>query len=83
MGAPLDGLAVPAGMETMMVNSAHHQAVKSTGNSVIINSTAPDGVVEGIELPGKRFCLGVQWHPEFLIDPGDKRIFDALIEAAI
>ena len=71
------------GTETMMVNSAHHQAVKSVGNTVIINSTASDGVVEGIELPGKRFCLGVQWHPEFLIDPGDKRIFDALIEAAI
>jgi len=70
------------GTEKMFVNSAHHQAVNSTGESVIINSTASDGVVEGIELPGKRFCLGVQWHPEFLIDPGDKRIFDALIEAA-
>ena len=71
------------GTETMMVNSAHHQAVKSIGDSVIINATAPDGVVEGIELPGKRFCLGVQWHPEFLIGPGDKRIFDAFIDAAI
>ena len=32
--------------------------------------------------PPRRFCLGVQWHPEFLIDPGDRRIFDALIAAA-
>ena len=71
------------GAQTMAVNSAHHQAVKSIGESVVINALAPDGIVEGIELPGKRFCLGVQWHPEFLIDPGDKRIFDAFIDASI
>ncbi|MGB0574630.1 MAG: gamma-glutamyl-gamma-aminobutyrate hydrolase family protein [Alphaproteobacteria bacterium] len=70
------------GTGTMSVNSAHHQAVKTIASPVIINATAPDGVIEGIELPGKRFCLGVQWHPEFLIDPGDKRIFDALIDAS-
>jgi putative glutamine amidotransferase len=70
------------GTGTMSVNSAHHQAVKTIASPVIINATAPDGVIEGIELPGKRFCLGVQWHPEFLIDPGDKRIFDAFIDAS-
>ena len=42
---------------------------------------APDQVVEGIEDARYRFCLGVQWHPEFFIDPGDRRIFDALIAA--
>jgi putative glutamine amidotransferase len=42
---------------------------------------APDGVIEGIEDPGRRFCLGVQWHPEFLIDPGDALIFRAFIAA--
>jgi putative glutamine amidotransferase len=70
------------GTQIMSVNSAHHQAVKAIACPVIINATAPDGVIEGIELPGKRFCLGVQWHPEFSIDPGDKRIFDAFIDAA-
>jgi putative glutamine amidotransferase len=35
-----------------------------------------------VEDPRYRFCLGVQWHPEFSIDPGDRRIFDALIAAA-
>jgi putative glutamine amidotransferase len=39
-------------------------------------------VIEGIEEAGYRFCLGVQWHPEFFIDPGDRRIFDALSAAA-
>lgn len=70
------------GAESMSVNSAHHQAVRDVAQGVVIDAVAPDGVIEGIELPGKRFCLGVQWHPEFAIDPGDARIFDAFIEAA-
>jgi putative glutamine amidotransferase len=70
------------GTGTMSVNSAHHQAVRTVGPNVVIDAVAADGVIEGIELPGKRFCLGVQWHPEFSIDPGDSKIFDAFIEAA-
>ncbi len=70
------------GCEEMSVNSAHHQAVKKSGLGVVVDAVAPDGVVEGIELPAMRFCLGVQWHPEFTIDPGDSMIFAALIDAA-
>ena len=70
------------GTTTMSVNSAHHQAVRAAGKGVVIDAVAPDGVIEGIELPGRRFCLGVQWHPEVAIDPGDARIFDAFIAAA-
>jgi putative glutamine amidotransferase len=75
-------LAAITGAVTMSVNSAHHQAVRDVGDGVIIDAVAPDGVIEGIELPGKRFCLGVQWHPEFSIDPGDSRIITAFIKAA-
>lgn len=70
------------GGTSMQVNSSHHQAVHDPGAHVIIDATASDGVIEGIEDLRFRFCLGVQWHPEFLIDPGDRRIFAALIEAA-
>jgi putative glutamine amidotransferase len=70
------------GAETMQVNSSHHQAVLAPGAAAVVNATAPDGVIEGIEDPRRRFCLGVQWHPEFHIDPGDRLIFAALIEAA-
>ena len=70
------------GLETMSVNSAHHQAVDKPGSGAVVDAVAPDGVIEGIEMPGRRFCLGVQWHPEFAIDPGDTRIFAALIDAA-
>jgi putative glutamine amidotransferase len=69
------------GSTTMQVNSSHHQAVRDPGRDATVNARAPDGVVEGIEDSARRFCLGVQWHPEFFIDPGDRRIFDALIGA--
>lgn len=67
---------------TLAVNSAHHQAVKSVGPGVVINATASDGVIEGIEAPDHRFCLGVQWHPEFSISKGDGAILNAFISAS-
>ncbi len=69
------------GATTMRVNSSHHQAVRAPGRACV-NATAPDGVIEGIEAPDQKFCLGVQWHPEYLVDQGDARIFAALIAAA-
>jgi putative glutamine amidotransferase len=64
------------------VNSAHHQAVKDVGQGIVVNAVAPDGVIEGIEDPRRRFVIGVEWHPEYSISPGDDRIFDAFIRAA-
>jgi putative glutamine amidotransferase len=66
----------------MAVNSAHHQAAMEAPAGVVVNAVAADGVIEGIETPGKRFCLGVQWHPEFAISDGDTRIFTAFVKAA-
>ena len=75
-------LARIAETDTIRVNSSHHQAVRSPGRFARVNATAPDGVVEGVEDPRYGFCLGVQWHPEFLIDPADARLFQAFIAAA-
>jgi putative glutamine amidotransferase len=69
------------GADTMRVNSAHHQAAADAPPGVTVDARAPDGVIEGIEAPGRRFCLGVQWHPEYAIDPGDRRIFAAFVAA--
>jgi putative glutamine amidotransferase len=70
------------GADQLSVNSAHHQAVKDVGPEVAVNAIAPDGVIEGIESKIHRFCLGVQWHPEFLIHGGDAKLFSGLIAAA-
>ena len=73
-------LARIVGAARMEVNTSHHQAVVEPGEAVV-NARAADGVIEGIEDPRQRFCLGVQWHPEFLVDPGDQRIFEAFVAA--
>lgn len=69
------------GAEELAVNSAHHPAVKDVGPDVVIDAVAEDGVIEGIEHPGYRYCIGVQWHPEYSISIGDDKIFDAFIKA--
>ncbi len=70
------------GRTQMSVNSAHHQAAKDCPDGVVISGRAPDGLIEAIEAPAYRFCLGVQWHPEYAIDPGDEAIIKAFVKAA-
>ena len=72
---------VVGGRARMAVNSAHHQAVDRPGEGAVVNAVAPDGVVEGVEHPGYRFALGVQWHPEYAVDPADPLIFRAFVDA--
>jgi putative glutamine amidotransferase len=74
-------LARIVGTARLAVNSAHHQAVASPGQGAVVNAVAPDGVIEGIEHPGYRFALGVQWHPEYGVNPRDPAIFAAFVEA--
>ena len=68
--------------DELHVNSAHHQAALDEPAGLKINARAPDGVIEGIEAPANRFCLGVQWHPEYLVSSGDAKIFQAFVAAA-
>jgi putative glutamine amidotransferase len=75
-------LAAIVGTREMAVNSAHHQAADAVGPGIAITARAPDGVIEAIEDPRRKFCIGVQWHPEYHVDPADHRIFHALIDAA-
>lgn len=65
------------------VNSRHHQAVKQVAPGFQASATAPDGVIEAIEDPAARFCLGVQWHPENFWRTGEFRpLFEGFLEAA-
>jgi putative glutamine amidotransferase len=64
------------------VNSRHHQAVKQIAAGFQTSATAPDGVIEAIEDPAVRFCLGVQWHPENFWRTGEFRpLFEGFLEA--
>lgn len=65
------------------VNSRHHQAVKQVASGFRVTATAPDGVIEAIEDPAARFCLGVQWHPENFWRTGEFRaLFEGFVQAA-
>jgi putative glutamine amidotransferase len=64
------------------VVSEHHQAVDRLGGGVAVTSTAPDGLIEALEVPGRRFALGVQWHPERCDDGAGAVMAQALVEAA-
>ena len=68
--------------DTVDVNSRHHQSVKVLGKGLVTTATAPDGVIEAIEDPSRRFCLGVQWHPENFYRTGEFRsLFEGFVEA--
>ncbi len=71
------------GMREMRANSLHHQAVHKPGNGVRITGCAEDGVPELIEVPGHRFMLGAQCHPEEIYEdePAWARLFVAFVEA--
>ena len=67
------------------VNTIHHQSVAELGEGLVVSAVSPDdGIIEGIELPGDLFVVGVQWHPEHMwrTRPHSKRLFRAFVEAA-
>lgn len=80
---PQTCLARLLGLTETAVNSRHHQAVRATGNGLIVTAVAPDGVVEAIERPGARFCVGVEWHPENFVETGEfLPLFRGLVDSA-
>jgi putative glutamine amidotransferase len=64
--------------------SWHHQALDEVAPSLRVVATAPDGILEALEMPGHPWLVAVQWHPELTAaaDPTQQRLFDTLIEVA-
>lgn len=62
-------------------NSFHHQAVHHLGHNLIASGSTGDDIIEAIEMPSHPFAIGVQWHPESMLDtaPNMKQLFHALI----
>jgi putative glutamine amidotransferase len=83
---PGSHLARILGTTHIVANTLHHQAVDKLGEGLIVSAHAEDGIIEGIELPDKRFVIGVQSHPEALeesIEPLWQTLFKAFIEASM
>jgi len=76
-------LAEILGEPVVQVNSLHHQGIKELAPGLKASAHAPDGLIEGIELPEHPFGLAVQWHPEWLMDQqATQNLFKGFIQAA-
>ena len=81
---PQSRLARALGATRIEVNSLHHQSIKQVAPGWRVVARAPDGIAEGIESLNGHFALGVQFHPEWLIDDDARmmRLFQELVNAA-
>lgn len=77
-------LASIIGAGATNVNSMHHQGIKTLAPGLVVNARAPDGLIEGVEGRDDGYLIGVQWHPEELVetDPAMRRLFESFIESA-
>ena|SRR5688572_6577581 len=73
------------GREHPTTSSSHHQALRRVAAGFEVSAHAPDGTIEAVERRDHPFYLAVQWHPEETAaeDPGQQRLFDALVAAAL
>lgn len=71
------------GADSMQTNSFHHQAIKALGADLKVDAMSEDGIIEAVSVPDRRFCMGVQWHPEsfWRTDSLNKKIFSAFVDA--
>ena len=70
--------------DSIGVNSCHHQAIKTLAPELLPMAISPDGLVEAVYAPQKRFVRAVQWHPEFFFrrDENSRKLFSAFVRAA-
>lgn len=70
--------------ESLIANSSHHQAVKELAPGFIVSARSKDGLIEGIEKKESSFVIGVQWHPETMVEqsPEMLKLFEALTAKA-
>jgi putative glutamine amidotransferase len=79
-GTALHGLL---GVERLRINSLHNQAIDRLGENLRVSARDLDDIVQAVEDPDRRFTLGVQWHPEFLVfHPRQYHLFQGFVAAA-
>ena len=81
---PHSRLAAALGTNAVTTNSRHHQAIKAVASELTAVAHTSDGLIEGAEISTVRFVVGVQWHPENLVDQDSAmhRLFEGFVEAA-
>ncbi len=81
--APGSSLERIVGLGSLTVNTFHREAVADLSDAVLPSAQAEDGIVEAVEIPSRRFALGLQWHQEAFAgsDHPGNRIFDAFVDA--
>lgn len=67
---------------SLTVNSMHHQGVDRLGDGLTVSALAPDGLIEGLELPNHPYLTAVQWHPESMASDHSSRMLRPFIDAA-
>jgi putative glutamine amidotransferase len=68
--------------DRLTIHSHHHQGIGRVGEGLVVSARADDGLVEGLEDPSKRFCLGVLWHPDAEPDGHGAPLFAALVSSS-
>lgn len=82
---PGSQLAKIMGATELGANAYHHQAIKELGDGVVATAWAEDDVIEGLELPSKKYVVAVQSHPESLeesIEPEWRKLFKSFVVAS-
>lgn len=82
---PESELAKILGTTTIQSNTFHHQAIKDVGAGLVVTATTEDGIIEAIEDMSQGYLIGVQAHPESLVQQvelGWRPLFESFIAAA-
>ena len=70
------------GKDVIPVNSSHFYALNPPLNDdIVVSAYAEDGVIEAVELPNQKFMIGLQWHPEMIVDENSEKILQAFVNA--
>lgn len=82
--SPQSHLADIMQLEEAQTNSWHHQSIKRVADGLHVSALAPDGVIEAVEVPGRRYAIAVQWHPEWMFEQWaeQRRLFEGLVSAS-